>query len=238
MKKLLAFIVFLFIADAALAQADSTVYDKFNTFNNQVLKGKVTKADAQKKFKEFKAFLLKQSASTGSGNGANWAFPLEGYSYKAVGGTNGNGYSDKGFRYLDGNKHGAHPAHDIFISDKNQDCMDDHMLKPVNVLAVKAGIVVACTNQWDAQGNMRGGRYIWIYHPEGFFTYYAHNRQIFVKPGDNVQEGQKIAEVGRTGFNAYQKRSPTHLHFSAFKLADDIPAPFNPYTQLKSAITK
>ncbi|TDX00321.1 M23 family metallopeptidase [Dinghuibacter silviterrae] len=167
-----------------------------------------------------------------------WDFPLRGYTYRAIGGTNGNGYSDKGYRYLDGNAHLAHPAHDIFITDKDQDQMDDRTGKPVDVLAVEDGVVIACCDTWDVHSPLRGGRYIWLYHPKsGLLTYYAHNRMILVAPGGVVRQGQKIAEVGRTGFNAYPHRSPTHLHFSSFRLVDGLPVPFNGYDLLKKAKT-
>ncbi|OOQ58687.1 M23 family metallopeptidase [Mucilaginibacter pedocola] len=228
----------------AFAQADTGMYKNFNTFNNEVLKGHIKKAEAQKTIawfvKQVNADYTSHSSATPN---TQWVFPLQGYNYRAAGGTNGNGYFDKGFNYMDGNKHGAHPAHDIFISDNNQDCIDDKTRQPVNVLAITDGIVIACTNEWDAASDMRGGRYIWIYHPasgkqQGFFSYYAHNRAIFVQPGAYVKQGQKIAEVGRTGLNAYKKRSPTHLHFSTFKLVDNIPVPFNSFTQLKTALSK
>jgi hypothetical protein len=231
-------------------------YERFSKFNSAVLKGNIKKDSAQKAFKELFHYInhwlfLRSQIDLANG----WFFPLKGYNYHAIGG-NGDGYSDKGYRYLDGNKHGAHPAHDIFIADKNQDCIDDHTHKPVDVLAVDFGIVIACSNSWDTTSNLRGGKYIWIYHYQtttvttlknqtsspitssvGILTYYAHNNAIFVKPGDTVKPGQKIAEVGRTGYNAYKKRSPTHLHFSAFHLVDDLPVPFNPYQQLKKANT-
>jgi murein DD-endopeptidase MepM/ murein hydrolase activator NlpD len=170
--------------------------------------------------------------------GAPWVFPLRGYTWRAIGGTNGNGYSDKGYRYLDGNRHLAHPAHDIFIADKDQDQMDDRTGKPVDVLAVADGVVIACCDTWAVGSALRGGKYIWLYHPgSGTFTYYAHNRMILVVPGDVVRQGQKIAEVGRTGFNAYPHRSPTHLHFSSFRLVDGLPVPFNGFAELKKAKT-
>jgi murein DD-endopeptidase MepM/ murein hydrolase activator NlpD len=245
MKALLIAIVFLFLALPALAQTDSIDYNGFNTFNNEVLKGHVKKQEAQRFIAEFvkKVNAYYAAHYPAQTDKSEWVFPLQGYNYHAVGGINGNGYNDKGFNYIDGNKHGAHPAHDIFINDKNQDCLDDRTHQPVNVLAIRAGIVIACTNEWDAAGDMRGGRYIWIYHPaikdqQGFFSYYAHNREIFVHPGEYVKQGQQIAEVGRTGFNAYKKRSPTHLHFSTFKLVDNIPVPFNCFKQLKTAISQ
>jgi murein DD-endopeptidase MepM/ murein hydrolase activator NlpD len=162
-----------------------------------------------------------------------WVFPLRGYKSNAIGGVKGSGYSDKGYNYLDGNKHTAHPAHDIFINDKNQDELDDRTLKTVDVLAVDKGVVIACNNKWEPASLIRGGKFIWLYHPgSGTVSYYAHSRTIFVKPGDYIRQGQKIAEVGRTGLNAYKKRSPTHLHYSTFNLAGGVPVPFNSYKQL------
>jgi len=166
----------------------------------------------------------------------SWVFPLRNYSFKAVGGKNGNGYITTGYHFLDGNKHLAHPADDIFILDKDQDGLDDRNKKPVDVLAVMQGIVVSEQNEWDSKSPLRGGKYLWIYHPQfQSLTYYAHNQKLFVQIGDRVKKGQKIAEVGRTGFNAYKSRSTTHLHFSLFKLHLGIPVPINPYTYLKRA---
>jgi len=215
------------------------VYKHFDAINTAILQGKVKKDSAQKAIRALVQYinrwLLLRSQLDLAANA--WAFPLKGYNYHAIGG-NGNGYFDKGYNYLDGNKHTAHPAHDIFINDKNQDCIDDQTHKAVDVLAIDHGIVIACSNEWEPASNLRGGKYIWIYHIYGgFLSYYAHNNTIFVKPGDVVKPGQKIAEVGRTGYNAYKKRSPTHLHFSAFRLVDDLPVPFNPYQQLKKAKT-
>jgi hypothetical protein len=240
MQKFILFVSFLLISVGVFAQADTSVFTKFNNFNNLVLKGGVKKTEAQKQFesvlKQIK--LLEMVRAEGIIPKTQWVFPLKGYKSSTIGGTQGNGYFDKGYRYLDGNKHGAHPAHDIFINDRNQDCIDDHTQKPVDVISVDDGWVIACTSQWIPNSNMRGGKFIWIYHPaSNIFTYYAHNNAIFVQPGSYVKQGQKIAEVGRTGYNAYKKRSPTHLHFSAFKLVNDNPVPYNPYEQLKKAKT-
>jgi hypothetical protein len=233
---LIAFISLL--AQLTFAQGYRNAFENFNNFNTAVLKGGVKKEEAIKQFDTlFKAvarfaFIRSQIDF----EKPEWLFPLQGYNYRAVGGTNGNGYNDKGYNYLDGNKHLAHPAHDIFVNDKNQDCVDDRSHLPVSVQAVKAGIVIACSPDWDPASNLRGGKYIWIYHANShLITYYAHNRAIFVRPGEWVEQGQKIAEVGRTGFNAYKKRSPTHLHFSAFHIVNGLPVPYNCYSQLKSA---
>ena len=236
---LIAFI--LLLSSALYAQDLQKACDKFNDFNATVLKGNVKGEVAVKQFDTLIEAIVHFGIIRNQidPEKQNWIFPLQGCNYQAIGGTKGNGYFDKGYHYLDGNKHAAHPAHDIFIRDKNQDGIDDKTNRPVDVLAVADGIVIACTNEWEPESNLRGGKFIWIYHPQSkIFTYYAHNRAIFVKSGDMVIQGKKVAEVGRTGLNAYPKRSPTHLHFSAFHLINGLPVPFNPYLQLTKAEIK
>ena len=65
---------------------------------------------------------------------SDFYFPIAGYNALNIGGENGNGYIASGYDYFDGNKHGGHPAQDIFIHDSNQDCKDDLTQKPVCVL--------------------------------------------------------------------------------------------------------
>ncbi|MBL4677217.1 MAG: M23 family metallopeptidase [Mucilaginibacter sp.] len=236
MKPTAILFYFLFCTLTAFSQNLRSTCQKINELNNRILNGSIKRTEA---VKEFSGLMVQLKAEAKIATAGNWMFPLQGYKTNAIGGTNGNGYSDKGYNYLDGNKHSAHPAHDIFINDKNQDDIDDRSLQAVNVLAVDNGIVVACSNQWEPDSKMRGGKFIWIYHPAAnIFTYYAHNREILVQPGDEIKQGQKIAEVGRTGLNAYKKRSPTHLHFSAFKIVNGLPVPFNPYQQLKQSVKK
>jgi len=209
--------------------------NQLNRLNTQVSEGKVAKQTAAKNFRVVIQKIYEESKFKSN---AAWVFPLAGYSASAIGGISGNGYNDKGYNYLDGNKHKSHPAHDIFIKDQDQDNIDDRTQKPVSVLAITDGVVLACTNAWLANSSLRGGKYIWLYHPQlHIITYYAHNRKVFVVPGDVVKQGQAIAEVGRTGFNASKPRSPTHLHFSAFKLVNWVPVPFNPYHNLTKAIS-
>jgi murein DD-endopeptidase MepM/ murein hydrolase activator NlpD len=236
MKKLLLIFAIALFTIPAFAQDLKSICIKINELNNRVLNGTIKRADAAK---QFKTLIIDLSEKLPLNDDISWTFPLRGYKTSAIGGTNGNGYSDKGYNYLDGNKHSAHPAHDIFINDKNQDDLDDKTGKPVDVLAVSDGIVVACTNSWEPGSTLRGGKFIWIYHRSlRIFSYYAHNQAIFVQPGDEAKQGQKIAEVGRTGLNAYKKRSPTHLHFSAFKIVNGLPVPFNPYQQLVKSTKK
>ena len=164
-------------------------------------------------------------------------FPLKGYSASAIGGTHGEGYRGNGFDLFDYNVRGSHPAQDIFIRDQNQDSVDDRNGRPVDVLSMADGYVVAVETGWTPAQEYRGGNWIWIFDPvrNGLF-YYAHNNVVHVAMGDWVRAGQKISEVGRTGLNAYKTRSPTHLHLMYLQLQENgLPQPKNTYNWLVAA---
>lgn len=215
--------------------------NEFNMINTQVRDGTVSRAEARAVIRELmprlREYFYKNTGTESTRD--EWIFPLAGYDASAIGGINGSGYISKGYDYFDGNNHGGHPAHDIFIHDGDQDAIDDYTGKAVNVLSMTNGVVVAAEPEWEPGSNLRGGKYIYIYDPtsEGLF-YYAHNRQILVKPGDMVKAGDIIAEVGRTGLNAYKKRSPTHLHIMYLHVEDGYPKSQNIYEDLLSAKTK
>lgn len=169
--------------------------------------------------------------------GTYFAFPIRNYGPNSIGGTRGEGYRGKGFDLFDYNVRGSHPAQDIFIRDTNQDCLDDRTSKPVDILAMTSGLVLAIETGWTPGSEYRGGNWIWVYDPvmHGLF-YYAHNNVIDVTPGQWVQAGQKLATMGRSGYNAYKTRSPTHLHIMYLHLLPSgLPVPRNPYNWLLSA---
>lgn len=72
------------------------------------------------------------------------------------------------------------------------------------VRASASGTVIAAFNYT----NGAYGRYIVIDHGGGVQTLYAHNSQVYVQPGQWVEQGQLIAAIGATG-NAYGN----HWHF-------------------------
>jgi hypothetical protein len=162
---------------------------------------------------------------------SKWSFPVKRYNRSAVGGKNGNGYLPQGYRYLDGNKHGGHPAHDIFIQDRNQDSKDDQTQLPVPVVSMFEGVVVSVESGWLKYSELRGGKYVMIYHPEGgLLSYYAHLDSVFVHIGQSVNPGTELGTIGRSGKNAEKKRSPTHLHLMllSYDQARGL-VPVNPY---------
>ncbi len=70
------------------------------------------------------------------------------------------------------------------------------------ILAAAGGVVVA-QEYHQAYGNM-----VEIDHGNDLVSRYAHASRVFVKKGDLVKRGQKIAEVGTTG-----RSTGPHLHF-------------------------
>ncbi|MBX3269030.1 MAG: LysM peptidoglycan-binding domain-containing protein [Sandaracinaceae bacterium] len=71
------------------------------------------------------------------------------------------------------------------------------------VRASERGLVAYAGHEVRGYGNI-----VMIVHPTGWVTAYAHNRVNLVVPGQLVERGQAIAEVGQTGF----ARGP-HVHF-------------------------
>jgi murein DD-endopeptidase MepM/ murein hydrolase activator NlpD len=70
------------------------------------------------------------------------------------------------------------------------------------ILAAAGGVVV------NAGSHPEFGNMVEIDHGNHLSTLYAHARRLFVKTGDIVREGQKVAEVGTTG-----RSTGPHLHF-------------------------
>ncbi len=84
-------------------------------------------------------------------------------------------------------------------------------------IVAAAGGVVQFAGFHPQYGNM-----IDIDHGNDLVTRYAHTSKMFVKEGDIVQRGRKIAEVGTTG-----RSTGSHLHFEVrFKGAAQNPARF------------
>lgn len=161
-------------------------------------------------------------------------FPLTDYGLQSIGGRNGEGYKPAGYEFLGGNRHKGHPAQDIFIRDRNQDGLDDRTGRPVEVLSIADGVVLSTFSEWtsdEAHRHIRGGNYVWVYHPAlRMFSYYAHLQAIRMKSGEKIAGGAPIGTLGRTGTNAFPPRSPTHLHFMLLRATDM--APVDPYPML------
>lgn len=74
-------------------------------------------------------------------------------------------------------------------------------------IAAAAGGVVIVQQFHPEYGNM-----VEIAHGNDLVTRYAHSSKVFVKAGDLVRQGQKIAEVGTSG-----RSTGPHLHFEVLQ---------------------
>jgi murein DD-endopeptidase MepM/ murein hydrolase activator NlpD len=82
-----------------------------------------------------------------------------------------------------------------------------------DVYAAKSGIAF--------RGNVPTGygKYVMIYHPDGYITMYSHLSDWVAVTGQKVRRGQLIGTVGKTG-NARNSAIQPHLHFEIKKGAD------------------
>ncbi len=89
------------------------------------------------------------------------------------------------------------------------------------VYASEKGIVINVGNQDAYRGCYRAGygRFIVVKHENGLTTLYAHLSRQIVKVGDEVERGEVIGYVGRTGW-----ATGPHLHFTVFATQTITPA--------------
>jgi len=213
---------------------DQILINRFKTMLVNVREQKVSPYEAENEFVEiFKGIRESYPNALKEDEASLLAFPLTKSNVDAVGGK-GSGYFVKNFNLFDFNVNGSHPAHDIFIFDPNQDCKDDRKDDYVDIVSVGNGIVMAIEKDWTDSSAFRGGNYVWVYDFErGGLWYYAHHRKVVVDVGQIVKAGDKLGEVGRTGFNARNKRSDTHLHLMYLKINQDfLPEPMDYYPWL------
>jgi len=75
---------------------------------------------------------------------------------------------------------------------------------PIDAAANGTVIIAKSNGAW----NGGYGNYVVISHPNGTETLYAHAKKLFVTAGEQVTQGEKIAEIGVTG-----ETTGPHLHF-------------------------
>lgn len=94
------------------------------------------------------------------------------------------------------------------VSGKNYNHRGIDLAAPMGsvIAAAESGLVADCGFD-DKRGN-----YVLINHAKGTATLYAHMSKVFVKKGDHLHRGQKIALVGSSGIS-----TGPHLHFEVWK---------------------
>ncbi|MCX5782659.1 MAG: M23 family metallopeptidase [Elusimicrobia bacterium] len=224
------FLTFILILGCNI-KPDKAVLSEWKELETSVRDQKIIKKNAELKLK---SLLKKFSSFENLGfREIEWAFPVldkdqnlskEKFSPDIEYGP----YGVKGYDFFDGNRHGGHPAYDIFVPDNNLDSINDKTGKYSSVAAVTDMLVLSLNNDWKPGSNLRGGNYIWLINPkEKKLFYYAHLNEIFVKEGEFIKGGQVLGNIGRTGFLAYKKSSPTHLHLMVLDYKNGNLKPFD-----------
>jgi peptidoglycan LD-endopeptidase LytH len=212
----------------------------WNRFEKSVRDQTINKEQAKGEFpalyQELKAICGKHPFKEST----SWRFPVQGYGIRDMG---AGGFRPhirygsspiKGYDFYDGNRHGGHPAYDLFIRDKNFDSLDDKTGKPVFIIAPADLLILSTEDSWTPDSPIRGGRYIWALDPlHDRMLYFAHLHSIVVHAGDYIAAGTMIGTVGRTGKNAVPKRSPTHLHMMVLTVQNGAFIPFDYIKQFK-----
>jgi len=209
-KTVLSFLLLLIFSPFCFA--DTNTVQLWQNLERNVRDGKIPKDIAKKEILELNS-QLKQHLNILDLEPASfneWFSPVSSNDIQAI---EKKGFIEKGYNFFDGNKHGGHPAYDIFIRDKNFDMLDDKTKKPVQIKSISSGIIVSVNTGWKRNSKIRGGNYLYIYDDvSNYIFYYAHLNKIFCRAGQLVKAGDVIGTMGRSGKNAYPRRSPTHLH--------------------------
>jgi len=238
-KYLFVFLIYLIPFPKTFSQNIKTdnICNKWNKLDKEIVNQTLSENDAIDLMKEYEPQIklyFKQK------NGVNvrksdWVFPLKNFTsiyYR----DNGNDYREDKYDYFQGSNTKGHPAHDIMILDSNKDLYDDLTLMAVDVVSMSSGVVVANDTTWAPGSKLRGGKYVKVFDVsnEGLF-YYSHLSKVNVKPGDIVNAGDKIGEVGRTGRKAILNAGKTHLHVAYLRSEEGYPVPEDIIDDLRRA---
>lgn len=90
------------------------------------------------------------------------------------------------------------------------------------VVAAAAGTVISDPGLGSGNGGNNGGygNFVYIKHPNGTKTRYAHLSKISVAVGEKVEQGEQIGNIGRTGH--VEGRTGCHLHFEVIGAANPL----------------
>lgn len=224
-------LTFLLLSPPAWA---ANPWQEWNTLSAEIRNEAITPAQARSRAKKL---LPQMRAASREIVSTQHVFPVAGYGPEC--GENGRNYHLGRFDFYNNrSRKGLHPAHDLFITDQNQDSRDDTTGAPVTILAFSSGVVAAINSGWQPGTLTYGGNCIWIYDPAtDRFCYYAHLERVDVAPGEVVTAGMPLGIMGRTGINAQARRSPTHLHFMVVAWDHGKMTPINPWQEFLEART-
>ena len=232
-KNLTLLTLLLLISSHCLLQAQDDIFNRWQNVDTLIRDRKIDKDAAIDSLKFFSDFLTSLYSKNNASIKYTFVFPMVDYTevkYR----TNGNDYIDEGFDYFQGGEYTGHPAHDIFVLDKDSNGVDDSTNRKVTVVSSVNGYVISIYQNWKKGDYMRSGNYVKVFDPvsDGIY-YYSHLDSIFVRTGMFVMAGQPLAYVGRTGRKAIKGK--THLHTAYYKINNGYPEPVNIIRKLYKA---
>jgi len=227
--KIVAIIFLTLFTKILLSQTDSSenICDKWDRLDKQIINLTIDKDDAIELMEKYEKEVVKYFIDNNGRyvNRDEWVFPFKNFT-SVTHRENGNDYRLSTYDYFQGTNTKGHPAHDIFILDDNKDLLDDSIGKPVDIVTMSSGVVVAVDTTWKPGSKLRGGKYVKIFDVTNMkIFYYSHISEVYVKPGDIVNAGDKIGEVGRTGRKTILPKGKTHLHIALLKSVKGYPKP-------------
>lgn len=212
-----------------------TVFDMWHKTDQLIRDRKIDKDEAIELIKGYVPLAIQEfkTRDIPTTKRADWVFPMSGWtvcSYR----EKGKDYRDEGFDYFQGGEFKGHPAHDIFILDKDSNGVEDSAGTKIYATAMVTGIVISTYTTWFKGDYLRSGNYVKLFDPESkAIFYYSHLDSVFVNPGQLVTAGEPIAYVGRTGRKAIKGK--THVHIAYYKIEEGEPVPYDIIEDLYAA---
>jgi len=216
--------IFFVLISSAFAQ-ELTVFDRWHKTDQLIRDRKIDPDDARDSIELYvkqgvQNFKMRDIPGT---KRSEWVFPMSGYTWTSYR-TGGKDYKDDRFDYFQGGEFKGHPAHDIFILDKDSNSVEDSTGLPVYATAMATGIVLSTYGTWFRQDYLRSGNYVKLFDPESkAIFYYSHLDSVTVQVGQLVIAGEPVGTIGRTGRKAIHGK--THIHIAYYKIDEGQPIP-------------
>lgn len=223
----------LILAEAGFTQ--TKISERWNATDVLIWDRKIPKDDAIDSIEYYVPLAVKEFKTHGvpTTKRDQWAFPMSGWTSVTYR-DKGKDYRDEKFDYFQGGESKGHPAHDIFILDKDNDGIEDSVKTKIFATSMVNGIVVGVHSVWKVGDFYRSGNYVKVFDPESeALFYYSHLDSVFVVPGQLVKAGDPVGYVGRTGRKAINGR--THVHIAYYKIEDGEPIPVDIINDLYAA---
>ena len=110
------------------------------------------------------------------------------------------------------------PKLDFGRGDNHPDAVDIFAREGTKIASVRRGVVVLAESGWTEKNpylgtSPRGGNTAIVFNQDSKQFYrYAHLDRVSIRTGEVIGAGHSIGTVGRTGINAFQNRSASHVH--------------------------